>query len=210
MPSEARHEEPPWRRSPAAEHAIERLMAFLAPRIGDLRAAAPTGMPPSSGELTSRLYVYWAQGFDAAPDVVRACHSRLVSVHGRRRTVCLSDDDLHGLVDLPEAVRRKVACNKTQFSDYLRLDLLARHGGVWVDATCWAQSDVLAAVRPLCTSGFFAFRRRNRPLSSWLLAARAGSYTGLLWGGGLPPHCGDFSPQPDTFLPPHPLLPPLR
>ena len=189
-----------WVRTPARAAVIARLVAFLAPRIAELRSAARTGMPSPSGELTPRLYVYWGQGFAAAPDVVRACHRRLLHVHDPAQVVTLDDGNVRELVDLPDHVWSTLAERRTALSDVLRLDLLGRHGGVWVDATCWAQTDVLTAVRPLCTSGFFAFRRRNRPLASWLLAGGAGHDSVLLWRQALLAYWQEFDQPIDYFL----------
>jgi Capsular polysaccharide synthesis protein len=54
--------------------------------------------------------------------------------------------------------------------------LLARHGGVWVDATCLSTSNVLDALQGASGSGFFAFTRRPARPSNWLLAASAHHY----------------------------------
>ena len=205
MPPQASDDPAPvsqtWLRSPSEAALIERLVAFLAPRMADLRATARSGMPPPAGELTPRLYVYWAQGFAAAPDVVRACHRRLLHMHDPAQVVSLDDGNVRDLVDLPDHVWQKLGPPRlTALSDVLRLDLLGRHGGVWVDATCWAETELPAAVRPLCASGFFAFRRRRRPLTSWLLAGEAGDETVLLWRQALLAYWEQFDRPLNYFL----------
>jgi hypothetical protein len=65
-----------------------------------------------------------------------------------------------------------------QASDMLRLDLLANHGGVWVDATCFCVQPLDEWLFSKMESGFFAFDRpgRDRIMSSWFLAAEPGNY----------------------------------
>lgn len=62
----------------------------------------------------------------------------------------------------------------TPRSDLVRLDLLARHGGVWGDATCYCAVPLDSWLPAATSSGFFAFRcgpRGDRHIASWFLAA---------------------------------------
>jgi hypothetical protein len=59
----------------------------------------------------------------------------------------------------------------------LRLELLARYGGTWLDATCLVVSDPAAALRDLRDpSGWFAFTKRRVTLSTWMMTATPGHY----------------------------------
>ena len=62
-------------------------------------------------------------------------------------------------------------------ADLARLDLLARHGGVWADATCFCVRPLDDWLLPCLPSGFFAFDRPgpDRLLSTWFLAAQPGN-----------------------------------
>ena len=59
-------------------------------------------------------------------------------------------------------------------ANVLRMELLARHGGVWVDATCFCVRPLDEWLPAQMSSGFFAFARpaRSRLLANWFLAAR--------------------------------------
>jgi hypothetical protein len=80
------------------------------------------------------------------------------------------------LASLPEPIRNLPIQGA---SNVLRTRYLARHGGVWTDAT-------VLPIRPLDDwlpelmepAGFFAFAKPGpaRPMSSWFLASEAGAY----------------------------------
>src|SRR5262249_56262769 len=68
-------------------------------------------------------------------------------------------------------------------SDVVRIELLHRFGGIWVDSTVYCLRPLDGWLDHAMPSGFFAF---NRPmpdvtLSSWFLAAERGCYVIELW-----------------------------
>lgn len=86
--------------------------------------------------------------------------------------------DVHAITGSPADVFSPVV-----LSDLLRLHLLAREGGVWVDATLYCCKPIESWLEPYMTSGFFAFRNPgpDRPLSSWFIAARPGNTLMAVW-----------------------------
>jgi hypothetical protein len=72
-----------------------------------------------------------------------------------------------------------------KLSNLVRLSLLARHGGVWVDATCYCVKPLDSWLGDVLGSGFFAFARpgRDRLISNWFLASARGSHiASSMWG----------------------------
>lgn len=135
--------------------------------------------------MPRRVWMYWHQGWSAAPTVVRACADSW-----RSRNPDWEIELLDGAGDvaaelLPPAAK-EIAPALPALSDLLRLALLARHGGVWADATLWCARPlddwIGPATRP---SGFFGYDRpsADRPVDSWLLAASPGNYVARRWHG---------------------------
>lgn len=141
--------------------------------LASSRAADPQGTP---GPFP-RLWVYWAQGKDRMPPVVASCLKRLHAMNRDLEIVFLDDRNISDHVQMPAHLYEKTFGNKTHFSDVLRVSLLARHGGVWLDGTCFCASPISAMLSRVLQSGFFAYYR-NRPdpylLSSWFMAAQPG------------------------------------
>ncbi|HZS31244.1 MAG TPA: capsular polysaccharide synthesis protein [Gaiellaceae bacterium] len=120
----------------------------------------------------------WLQGLDQAPLLVRRCVESWRRHNPGWDVRVLSEADMSRHTSFDHTVGPVAGQAVSHRTDLLRTDLLATHGGVWADATCYCTrplDDWLpAAVDP---SGFFAFARPgfDRPISSWFLAARPGN-----------------------------------
>ncbi len=87
------------------------------------------------------IWVCWLQGLESAPTLVRACHASverwLVKGDGYK-LVFLDGKNWREYVELPEYIIKKWNEGKIPaalFSDLLRLELLIKYGGTWMDAT---------------------------------------------------------------------------
>jgi hypothetical protein len=120
------------------------------------------------------LWLYWHQGWASAPMLVQRCIESWRQKNPKWKIVALSRDTLCTSVSLPAFYSLKDIAI-TALSDVIRIHLLARHGGVWADATTWC-------VRPLdewidratSKTGFFAYAKPapDRPLSTWFLSTQ--------------------------------------
>lgn len=146
---------------------------FVLERLAELRAAAEAREVIE--DRSDTVWVYWAQGFDQAPDVVRLCRATMER-HLTRPVVELSDENVAEYVTLPDDLDALVT-NRTARSDLLRLELLARYGGTWFDATCYLRADAGAEVAEHArTAGFFAPAKERTTIGTWNLTARPGHY----------------------------------
>ena len=128
-----------------------------------------------------RVYLFWAQGIEAAPPIVKLCHRQLMATHGVAEVVVLDREGASDLIHLSPEVLRKTEGNHTKFSDLLRLAVLARHGGIWVDATCLVRTRVLDLLSTLLRNSFFAFQYERSRISTWFLASHPGGYIPSMW-----------------------------
>jgi hypothetical protein len=77
------------------------------------------------------------------------------------------------VIDMPDLHRNDIGY--AALSDILRINLLSRFGGIWVDATLFCCKPLDEWLWPVFEAGFFAFswgEGDHRPLASWFLAAR--------------------------------------
>ena len=84
------------------------------------------------------IWVFWWQGEEQAPDVVKACLASIRRHSAGRDVVLLSQANYGEYVELPDYLPHKLAkgeMSKNQFANVLRVTLLAHRGGVWLDAT---------------------------------------------------------------------------
>lgn len=94
-----------------------------------------------------RVWVVWWQGRDRMPPLVGTCVESLRQCLPFPLTI-VSRDNVGEHVRLPDVVRRRLDeghMSLPALSDYLRMALLAEHGGVWADATLLLREPIPAS-----------------------------------------------------------------
>ena len=129
------------------------------------------------------VFSYWHSGFDDSPPIVRACIQSHKKYFGDNY-VALNSGNISDWVVIPKRISDlRSSMSETHFSDVLRLLLLERHGGLWLDST------VLLTGEPSLHSNldFFCFSRDRDPrlLANWWIEARPGAYLVEQWLGYL-------------------------
>ena len=85
-----------------------------------------------------RIWQYWEQGLENAPEIVQACLNSVVKYNPNIERVIISPKNVRKYVNIPEFIyklKEKGIIKLAQFSDILRTYLLIEHGGCWIDAT---------------------------------------------------------------------------
>ena len=128
-------------------------------------------METREGNLPQRIWCLWFQGFDEAPRVVRACLNSWQRYNVDWDIVRLTRTNVDEYCGAD--IARFSFLPPQQLSDLIRLRLLLRYGGVWVDATCLALRPLDEWLAPCMEAGWFAFSRpaRDRLISNWFIAA---------------------------------------
>ncbi len=130
------------------------------------------------------IWFSWLQGMDNAPELVKAClasQKKHLSDYDFR---IVDLDNYRQWVDLPEYVIKKLRKGQipsASFSDLLRLSLLKKYGGVWMDASVYCSgfgNDKLKVrwdrIMHSELTVFRYFKRGHREacaLSTWFFAA---------------------------------------
>lgn len=97
-------------------------------------------------KYSDRIWICWWQGLEQAPELVKVCVNSIQKNAGNHRVIVLTDDNYKDYVDIPEWVeekKNKGIITRTNYSDLLRLSLLAKHGGMWIDSTFFCTQPVL-------------------------------------------------------------------
>lgn len=121
------------------------------------------------------LWIAWHQGLQTAPSLVQACSRRWSALNPSWSVRVVTYDNwsdwlsaaaLQHYHTLPEL-------KPAHQADWLRLQLLLHHGGVWADATVLCRQPLDAWLPNRCEEGFFAFANPgpDRLLSNWFLAS---------------------------------------
>ena len=97
-------------------------------------------------EYADCIWICWWQGLNQAPDLVKVCVNSIKRNAGNHRVIVLTEDNYKQYVDIPawvEEKKNKGIITRTNYSDLLRLSLLAKHGGMWIDSTFFCTQPVL-------------------------------------------------------------------
>lgn len=89
------------------------------------------------------IWVFWGQGEQNMPILVKACYSQLKINH--ENVNLITTDNLAKYIEISPIVIQKVLTKEitwAHFSDLIRTSLLAKYGGMWVDATCWIPNKI--------------------------------------------------------------------
>jgi hypothetical protein len=142
-----------------------------------MAVGGPQADDPHAVAVPRVIWMLWLQGWHVAPELVQACAETWRRWNPGWTVRRLDRAGLEVL--LPSEAFVPLAGKAVEpeaFSDVARLELLARYGGVWADATVYCLRPLDEWLPARMTSGFFAFARPgpDRMLSSWFLATAQG------------------------------------
>lgn len=149
------------------------VLRFVEDHLAEIRAAAQESLR-GEVERRSTIWTYWAQGWDDLPAVVTTCHRRLRELGGSD-VVPLDAVSAAELVRIPADIDA-IEMGHAARSDLLRLELLGRFGGTWIDATCFVTQDPRPHLAALGADGFFAFEKAGSTLATWLMVSEPDGY----------------------------------
>lgn len=147
--------------------------------------AGPSSQPPSSqiktteiANVPKRIWILWLQGLEHMPPVPRACVESWVKHNPSWDIKILTAESLCDWADSLLCLPTAQSLQPYRLSDLTRVNLLARHGGVWVDATCYCMKPLDEWLPDCLGSGFFAFDRPgpDRVMANWFLASPSNGY----------------------------------
>jgi hypothetical protein len=88
--------------------------------------------------LRKKIWICWWQGLENAPEIVNACVSSICKNSGDIEVIVITDKNVNQYVQFPKWLERKRESgiiSRTIFSDLLRVNILSRYGGIWIDST---------------------------------------------------------------------------
>lgn len=87
---------------------------------------------------TCPIWFMWWQGKDNAPDLVKAMWRNRLEYAGRHPVILIDKDNFASYTERSVHIYEYVKDGRitiTHFSDFLRMELLYRYGGIWTDAS---------------------------------------------------------------------------
>lgn len=107
--------------------------------IGELKRDTEQNYGGLSHENCGKVWVCWLQGLENAPEIVKLCCKSIAdNVGADREVVFIDKENYKNYVTLPDYILKKYndgIIADANFSDILRLELLIKYGGTWIDST---------------------------------------------------------------------------
>lgn len=133
-------------------------------------------------ESSNNVWVCWFQGMDYAPVLVRKCYQSLQEHLTDRQIVLITAQNMADYVQFPTFILdkwEKGTITDTHMTDLLRLELLIRYGGMWLDATVLCTSYSKDIPHYFFDSDLFLYQclkpgrdGHSHLISSWLISAK--------------------------------------
>ena len=134
----------------------------------------PEGLTFGTVEADNPIWVYWKQGLDQAPAIIKSCINS-IKQNADTKVIVITDDNVEQYVKFPQYIMERLTkgtMSTAAFSDLLRFSLLEHYGGTWIDSTVYL-TDRLPEY--ITKSDLFAYQdsfgliRNPALMSVWLL-----------------------------------------
>lgn len=131
------------------------------------------------------IFMFWQQGEAEEPPIVRKCIAEARRIYGEK-LVFLCGKNLYDYIRLPDYVMEKWNLGQmipAHFADIVRLELLYRYGGFWMDATLFPTGPVKKEIEE---ADFFMYVTGRNKTSQMMvhncfIRARKGNQLLSLW-----------------------------
>lgn len=84
------------------------------------------------------IWQLWFQGEDKAPQIVQQCLKSIKKYCSSKNIIVLNENTIENYIEIAPHIKQKYEQGiipKAHYSDYIRVCLLAKYGGIWIDAT---------------------------------------------------------------------------
>lgn len=125
----------------------------------------------------NNIFWTWLQGEENAPQLYKACLNSLKRNIKNHKIILINNENINKFVKFPSYILKKYKDNKitkTHFSDLLRLELLIKYSGTWIDS-----SVLLTKYEEVFFNNnlffFQSFNNKNVAGSNWFLTSEKNS-----------------------------------
>ena len=94
---------------------------------------------------SNKVWFCWFQGIENAPDLVKKCYESVKKYIKNKEIIVITLDNFSDYVTIPDYIldkKEKGYIENAAFSDLLRLELLSKYGGLWIDSTVLVTKDI--------------------------------------------------------------------
>lgn len=129
------------------------------------------------------IWTIWLQGMEEAPAVVRKCYESMKNNLSNWEIIVITEKNYANYITFPDYIMDKYekgSISKPHFADLIRIELLAKYGGTWLDGTVYCSEFINGKHDFYLDSDLFVFQNMKPGLdghcasiSSWMITASA-------------------------------------
>ena len=149
-------------------------------RLIDFDKTYDETLPHNSSD---KVWVCWFQGMENAPELVKRCYKSIKDNLTNKEIILITEDNITDYVQFPEYIMDKWKNGQithTHMTDLLRLELLIKYGGTWIDATVFCSEKQENIPDYFFNSDLFFFQclkpgrdGHSHINSSWFISAKS-------------------------------------
>lgn len=161
---------------------------------------------PVKDDKNEKIWALWLQGEENAPDLIKTCY-KTIKKHCKQELVVLNENNLYDYIDLPDYIkekRKKGYISGAHFSDIVRVELLYKFGGFWMDSTLYVTDKIPDYI---VNEDFFIFLAGNVGggskysfMQNCFIRSRKGSYLLSAWRNMILKYWKEHNHQMDYFM----------
>lgn len=148
--------------------------------INSLRKDLGSQYATPTNQVYKHVWICWWQGIENAPDIVKQCYRSVIEHLSDWKVNVITKDNFNNYITFPDYIINKWnngVISNTHVSDLLRLELLTKHGGLWLDATILVTSGSIPS--SIINSDLFFYQTLKPgadghaiPFSNWLIYSK--------------------------------------
>lgn len=93
---------------------------------------------PEENRYHQCIWTAWLQGEEKAPEVIKLTIRSMRKFAQDHRVIVITHDNIENYISLPSVIRQKYTegfIGNAHYADIIRMMILAKYGGIWLDAT---------------------------------------------------------------------------
>ncbi len=133
-----------------------------------------------------QIFYGWLQGEENLPILARCCYNSLKENAGAYKITFIDEKNYSDYVDIPQYILEKFKAGKMKpahFTDVIRINLLEKYGGLWLDATILV-TEPLENYKKFLKLPFFTQKFTHEKDNNHPITKNFGAYSSYArWGG---------------------------
>lgn len=122
-------------------------------------------------KIEKKIWIFWYQGWDCAPYVIQRCKTSWIQNNPGWEINLIDIKNLNKYLNINLISGKLNSLSIAHKSDLVRLELLYKYGGVWVDASLFCLIPLDKWLYKYTQSGLFFFECYLYDIAFWFIAA---------------------------------------